>query len=62
MCEANAYLMRGEAEEMVLESVDEVEVEDNRVRMVNIFGEQRTLEARIKRYTSSDGRILLEPA
>jgi len=59
MCEANAFLLKGDAEEKVLENVDELEVDGDTVRMVNIFGEQKSLRARVKRYNNSEGKILL---
>lgn len=60
MCEANAFLLKDGKEEKILESVDELEVEGDEIRMINIFGEQKILKARIKLYNNSDGKILLE--
>ena len=62
MCEANAFLIRGGSEEKILENVDELEVDGDTVRLVNIFGEQKSLKARVKRYINSEGKIVLEPA
>ena len=61
MCEANAFVLRQGSEEKVLENVDELEVDGDTVRMVNIFGEQKSLRARVKTYNNSEGRIILEP-
>lgn len=61
MCEANAFLLQDGSEEQVLENVDELEVDGDIVKMVNIFGEQRSLKARVKRYNNSKGKIVLEP-
>ena len=61
MCEAHAFILRKGKEEKILESVDEVRVEGEEVRMVSIFGEQKTLRARIKSYSNSQGKIVLEP-
>ena len=60
MCEANAFVLRQGSEEKVLENVDELEVDGDTVRMVNIFGEQKSLRARVKKYDNSAGRIILE--
>jgi predicted RNA-binding protein len=60
MCEAHAFLLKNNEEEKLLENVDQVEVEGDEIRMVNIFGEQRIIKARIKSYNASDNRILLE--
>jgi len=61
MCEANAFLLKNGVEEQVLDNVDEIEVDGDTVKMVNIFGEQKSLQARIKRYINSEGKILLQP-
>jgi len=60
MCEAHAYMIRNDKEESILENVDQVEVEGDEIRMVNIFGEQKILKAKIRRYSSSESKILLE--
>ena len=60
MCEAHAYLLKNGKEEKFLESVDEVLVEGEEIRLVNIFGEQKILRARVKSYHNSEGKILLE--
>jgi predicted RNA-binding protein len=61
MCEAHAFMLQEGKEEKVLENVDEVYVEGEEVRMINIFGEQKILKAKIKSYNNSQGRIVLEP-
>ncbi|MGD8389645.1 MAG: CooT family nickel-binding protein [Desulfobacteraceae bacterium] len=61
MCEANAFILRNGEEEKFFENVDEVEVDGDTVKMVNLFGEQKSLRARIKRYMNSEGKLLLEP-
>jgi len=49
MCEANAFFVRGGAEELLLESVDLVEPEEQgRFRLVNIFGEQKIIKGNLK--------------
>jgi predicted RNA-binding protein len=60
MCEAHAYMLREGREEKVLENVDEVHVEGEEIKMINIFGEQKVLKARIKSYNNTQGRIVLE--
>ncbi|MBW1924980.1 MAG: CooT family nickel-binding protein [Deltaproteobacteria bacterium] len=61
MCEAHAYILRDGKEEMVLESVDAVEIKDDHAHLVSIFGEQKTLKARLKRYDNHERKILFEP-
>jgi predicted RNA-binding protein len=60
MCEAHAFLLKEDKEEKILESVDILEVEGDEIRMINIFGEQKILKARIRSYNGTESRILLE--
>jgi len=61
MCEAHAYIKKGDREEKVLENVDELEVQGDVIRMVNIFGEQKIIRARIVSYSNPERKILLSP-
>jgi len=61
MCEAAAYLLKDGQEELVLESVDLLESEEGQIKMVNIFGEQRKIRAKIKALSLVDHKIILEP-
>ncbi len=60
MCEAHAFILKDGKEEQLLENVDELEVEGDKVRMINIFGEQKVVKARIKSYHNQEGKIILE--
>ena len=60
MCEAHAYILKDNTENKILESVDLVEFDGDEVRLVNIFGEQKTLKARLNRYNSREGKIVFE--
>ncbi len=60
MCEAHAFIAKNGSEEKLLENVDQVDVEGDEIRMVNIFGEQKILKARIKSYSNSQRKIVLE--
>ncbi len=61
MCEAHAFILKDGNEEKILESVDLVELEGDEVKLINIFGEQKTLKARLKLYNNSEGKIVFEP-
>ena len=61
MCEAHAFILNQDKEEMILENVDQVDIEGDEIRMINIFGEQKIIKARIKSYSGTKNRILLEP-
>ena len=53
-------MMEGDTVKLVLESVDKVEHEENGIRMVNIFGEQKFLKAKIHSLSLVDHKIFLE--
>jgi predicted RNA-binding protein len=62
MCEANAYMLRNDREELVLESVDVVEPqEDGGFLLVNIFGHQKTVRGKLKTMNLVNHKILFEP-
>jgi predicted RNA-binding protein len=60
MCEASAFIIKDGQEELVLESVDVLEQENGTIRLVNIFGEQKVLPAKIKKLSLVDHKIILE--
>ena len=60
MCEANAYLMENDETKLIMEAVDTVEPEDEGIKLVSIFGDQKFLNARIHSLALVDGKILLE--
>jgi predicted RNA-binding protein len=60
MCEASAFIIRDGKEELVLDSVDILEPENGNIRLVNIFGEQKILAARIKHFSLVNHKIILE--
>ena len=61
MCEANAYLVRNGKEELILEAVDIVEpAEGGKIRMANIFGEQKVIAAQLKSMSLVNHKIILE--
>jgi predicted RNA-binding protein len=61
MCESSAYLLKGAGEELILEGIDVLEEEDGLIRLVSMFGEEKTLRAKIKVLSLLDHKILLEP-
>ncbi|MGA3086847.1 MAG: CooT family nickel-binding protein [Thermodesulfobacteriota bacterium] len=60
MCEAAAFMIRDGKEELILENVDLLEPDNGNIRLVNIFGEQKTLAARIKQLSLVNHKIILE--
>jgi predicted RNA-binding protein len=61
MCEAHAFLVENGKEKMIMENVDRVDLEGDEARLINIFGEQKIVKARIRKYSSSEGKIVLMP-
>jgi predicted RNA-binding protein len=62
MCEANAYLVNGDDSRLVMEAVDVVEPGEDGLRLVNIFGEQKFLNATIHSLSLVDHKIYLKTA
>ena len=47
MCKANAYIIHGGQEALGMEAVDKFESEHDGLRVVNVFGDQKFMHARI---------------
>ncbi len=60
MCEANAYLLEESGTKLIMKAVDTVEPEGDGLLLVNIFGEQKVLKARIVSLELVDHKIFLE--
>ena len=62
MCEANAYIVKNGKEELLMESVDIIEPEDDdrRYRLISIFGEQKIIRGRISLMNLVDHKIFFE--
>lgn len=60
MCEANAYLIQGEEKILVMEAVDTVEPEEDGLRLISIFGDQKFIKAQIHSLALVDHNIFLK--
>jgi len=60
MCEANAYLINGDEKNLVMEAVDTVEPEDDGLKLISIFGDQKFIKARIHSLALVDHNIFLK--
>ena len=60
MCEANAYLIEGDENELVMEAVDRIEPEEDGVKLVSIFGDQKFLKAKIHSLSLVDHKVFLK--
>ena len=60
MCEANAYLIKGEEKTLIMEAVDTVEPEEDGLKLINIFGDQKFIKAQIHSLALVDHNIFLK--
>ena len=60
MCEAKAYLLEGNEQQLIMEAVDTIEPQDGGIRLTNIFGEQKFLKAQIYSLSLVDNKVLLK--
>jgi predicted RNA-binding protein len=61
MCEANAYMLQDDKENLILESVDLVTPrDDGGYLLVDIFGTQKIVQGRLKQMNLVDHRIIFE--
>jgi predicted RNA-binding protein len=59
MCEAAAYVLKDGREELILQDVDLIEPDGDNLRLVNIFGEQKVLKAKILSLNLVNHKVLL---
>ena len=60
MCQLNAYAVKENQQELILEAVTRVEVEGHRVHLCDLFGKRETFAGRIELIDGND--LFLEPA
>ena len=60
MCEANAYLIEGDENELIMENVDRIEPEEGGIKLVSIFGDQKFLKAKIHSLSLVDHKVFLK--
>ncbi len=60
MCEANAYLLKGSDEELIMEAVDKIEPDENGIRLVSIFGEQKFIKGSIHGMSLVDHKVYIK--
>lgn len=62
MCESSVFILKNGQEELVMENVDRLENHKGSVKIVNLFGEEKTLDAaRVKTLSLLDHKIIIEP-
>lgn len=61
MCEANAYIIDESGKmNLLLEGVDKVIPEEDKLILENIFGQRKIVKAKIKELALVDHKIILE--
>ncbi len=60
MCEANAYLIKDGKEILILEDVDIIRPEEDKIYLKSLFGEQKSIKGRIKEITLVNHKIIIE--
>ncbi|WDN87227.1 hypothetical protein BuS5_00195 [Desulfosarcina sp. BuS5] len=60
MCEANAYLIEENGNKLIMEAVDTVEPEEDGLKLVSIFGDQKFIRANIHSLALVDHNIFLK--
>jgi predicted RNA-binding protein len=61
MCLGKAYLEAGSKRELVLDSIASIEIDDTKLKLSTIFGDQKEIEAKIKEIDFEGSRIILTP-
>ena len=61
MCDVNVFVVKNGVEEKVLENVDLIEEVAEGMRLVNIFGEEKMLKAKMVCYNNSEKRMIFQP-
>lgn len=59
MCDTNAYVIEGDAETLLLESITLIRPEGGKVYMRNLFGEERIFEGFIREVAFMKNKVLL---
>jgi len=61
MCQSSAYLEKEDKNELIMEDVDLFEANGDQIKLVNIFGEEIEIKAKVKNLSLVDHKIILEP-
>ncbi len=60
MCEANAYLIETDKETLLMEAVDRVEPDEDGIRLISIFGDQKFIKGRIHALSLVDHKVYIK--
>ena len=62
MCESAVYVLKEGKEKLLFERVDLLENTEGKIKLVNLFGEEMSLKAKVKILSLVDHKIILEPS
>ncbi len=60
MCEANAYLMDDNDQAMIMEAVDRIEPDEDGIRLISIFGDQKFIKGHIHSLSLVDHKVFIK--
>ena len=60
MCEANAYTIGKEEESLLMEAVDRVIPEEDGIRLVSIFGDQKFIKGYIHSLSLVEHKVFIQ--
>ena len=60
MCQSSVYIEKEGGEELFFEDVDYLERGNGEVKMINLFGEERTVKGRVKKFSLLEHKIVVE--
>lgn len=61
MCQSSAFIEKEGREELVMEDVDSFEASEGQIKLIDMFGEHKILNAKVKKLCLVDHKIILEP-
>lgn len=62
MCESNVYLAEADQETLLMEGVGWIEIEGGHIRLRDMIGREKVLNAHVKYADLVQHRVVLEPA
>lgn len=61
MCESSLYMVDGETERLIMENVELIESGEGKLVAMDLFGERKEVEGRVRSLSLVEHKILVEP-
>ncbi len=58
MCETNMFIERQGREELLVEHVEMIEMKNGKLRIIDIFGEEKEIKGLFKRFSLRENKIV----